>query len=324
MSNLQPPRSSVALGGLMAALAVVFGMLSQLLPLFFGLLAPLPLALAAIWLSTGTAIVSGVAATLVIGILLGPLTGLSFLCRTVFLGLISGILVKKRQCFAVIFTGSTLALVIGTAILLLLQMGLMGIPLPSFSALENDMFATAESMNLYSMMADSGMNATQAEAYFKQVVHVMVQLAPAIYVLLFALEAGAVLLLLHLLCRRLQTEAQVPVPDWKAILMPPAVLVPFLLAWMVLLADRYIDNQVLWIVAANVMVIGAVGMALDGFSYVMARLKFSEKPLITQFLYLALVLLMGVYLIVVCAVIGVFDSIADYRQLRSQKGAKPQ
>lgn len=65
-------------------------------------------------------------------------------------------------------------------------------------------------------------------------------------------------------------------------------------------------------------------MALDGFSYVIARLNFSEKPLITQFLYIALVLLMGGYLIVVCVVLGVFDSIADYRHLRSQKGAKPQ
>lgn len=324
MSNLQPPRSPVALGGMMAALAVAFGLLSQLLPIFFGLLAPLPLALAAIWLPTGMAVLSAVAATLVLGMLLGPLAGLSFLCQTAIFGLVCGLLVKAWKRYAVIFSGATLALVLGTGLMLLLQLWLTGAALPTFSALENEMLASAESMDLFNAMATSSMTAAEAQTMFTQLVHTMVQLAPAIYVLIFALETGVVLLLLYLLCRRLHTEVQVPALHWKTILMPPAVLVPFLLAWIALLAERYFDNQVLWIVAANVMVIGAAGMALDGFSYVIARLNFSEKPLITQFLYIALVLLMGGYLIVVCVVLGVFDSIADYRHLRSQKGAKPQ
>lgn len=43
-----------------------------------------------------------------------------------------------------------------------------------------------------------------------------------------------------------------------------------------------------------------------------------------QLIYLMLAFLMGWYLIVVFVVIGVFDSIADYRQLRSQKGDNTQ
>lgn len=270
------------------------------------------------------AVLSAVAATLVLGMLLGPLAGLSFLCQTAIFGLVCGLLVKARKRYAVIFSGATLALVLGTGLMLLLQLWLTGAALPTFSALENEMLASAESMDLFNAMATSSMTAAEAQTMFTQLVHTMVQLAPAIYVLIFALETGVVLLLLYLLCRRLHTEVQVPALHWKTILMPPAVLVPFLLAWIALLAERYFDNQVLWIVAANVMVIGAAGMALDGFSFVIARLNFSEKPLITQFLYIALVLLMGGYLIVVCVVLGVFDSIADYRHLRSQKGAKPQ
>ena len=65
-------------------------------------------------------------------------------------------------------------------------------------------------------------------------------------------------------------------------------------------------------------------MAMDGFSYCLAKLKFTEKPFMVQLLYLMLALLMGWYLIVVFAVIGVFDSIADYRHLRSQKGEHTQ
>ena len=65
-------------------------------------------------------------------------------------------------------------------------------------------------------------------------------------------------------------------------------------------------------------------MAMDGFSYCLAKLKFKEKPFMIQLIYLMLAFLMGWYLIVVFVVIGVFDSIADYRQLRSQKGDNTQ
>ena len=180
MSNLQPPRSPVALGGMMAALAVAFGLLSQLLPIFFGLLAPLPLALAAIWLPTGMAVLSAVAATLVLGMLLGPLAGLSFLCQTAIFGLVCGLLVKARKRYAVIFSGATLALVLGTGLMLLLQLWLTGAALPTFSALENEMLASAESMDLFNAMATSSMTAAEAQTMFTQLVHTMVQLAPAI------------------------------------------------------------------------------------------------------------------------------------------------
>lgn len=65
-------------------------------------------------------------------------------------------------------------------------------------------------------------------------------------------------------------------------------------------------------------------MVLDGLSYILDRLKFSEKPPVTQCLFILLALLMGWYLIAACAIIGVFDSIADYRHLRSQKGEESQ
>lgn len=49
MSRPQPTQSPVALGGMLAALAVAFAAMSQFLPLFFGLVAPLPIAVAVLW-----------------------------------------------------------------------------------------------------------------------------------------------------------------------------------------------------------------------------------------------------------------------------------
>ena len=324
MSNWQPRRSPVALGGLMAALAAVFGMMSQLLPFFFDVLAPLPLALAAILLSRSVAVAAAVAASLLLGMLTGPLAGLGFFLRTAIVGVVCGWFVQARRRYAVIFCGTTLAQVIGSSLWLAVMVVLMGVPLPSVSAMEENLFASAERMNLYATLAESGMDATQAEAMFANAVHTVVRLTPAIYVLFFACLSGVILFLLHLLCRRLRTPVQVPAPRWKAILMPPAVLVPVLFAWVALLLERHFANPLLWIFAANVMVIGAAGMVLDGLSYILDRLKFSEKPPVTQCLFILLALLMGWYLIAACAIIGVFDSIADYRHLRSQKGEESQ
>lgn len=328
MSQHQPQRSPVAIGGLMAALAAVCGFMSQLLPFFFGFLAPLPLALAAIWLSRPMALACGVCSALLVGIFMGPLAGVSFFLRSVFLGLVIGSLVKGKRRYGVPFAAATLAQALGTVLYLALTMLISGTGATFFQqfagGLEEEMLSAADEMDLFNTMATSGLSAAEAEQTFTRVVHLTVQLTPAIYVLMYAALSAVVLLLLHALCLRLRAEVQVNPPRWQEILMPPAVLVPFLVAWILLLVERHLDNPVLWIVCANVMVIGAACMAMDGFSYCLAKLKFTEKPFMIQLIYLMLAFLMGWYLIVVFVVIGVFDSIADYRQLRSQKGDNTQ
>lgn len=325
--NLQ--RSPAATGGILAALTVAFGLLAQALPFVFSFLAPMPLALAGILLPFGMATLSGAASALILGMFLGPLAGVGFLLRTVIFGLACGMLVRAGKRFGVIFAGATLAQIVGTLLYLLVQLALMGFKwqefLRTFTGLEDELLKSADEMDLYSAVAASGgMDVTAAKQAFASTVHVMVQLTPAIYVLLYAGLSAVVLLLLHALCLRLGTPQQVASPVWQKIIMPPAVLVAFLAAWVLLLVERHFDNQVLWIVAANVMVIGAACMAVGGFSYCLAKLKITEKPFMMQILVLLLVLLMGWYLIVVFAALGVFDSIVDYRHLRSGKGESSQ
>lgn len=327
--RIDPGRAPVAIGGMLAALGAAFGLLAQVLPIVFSFLAPLPLALAALLLPSSFAVLSGVASALVVGIFLGPMTGVGFFLRTVLLGLACGFLVRAGKRFGVVFVGATLAQIVGSLLYLLVQLALMGFNwqsfLRTFTGMEDELLKSAEQMDLYNTLAtSSGMDAAQAKAAFTSTVHTMVQMTPAMYVLLYAALTGIVLLLLQALCLRLHTVKQVAAPHWRSILMPPAVVVLFIIAWMALLAERHFDNQVLWIVAANVMVIGAACMAVGGLSYCLDKLKITEKPFMTQLLVLLLVLFMGVYLIVVLAVIGVFDSICDYRHLRSGKGESSQ
>lgn len=325
MNDLGPQRSPVALGGMLAALAVVLGMAGRFLPLVGDIFAPLPLALAGLLLPAGWAALCGVAATLVLGTFLGLVSGAAFFLQTVCHALLCGILVRRGWRFGALFAAVTAAKVGGGAFNLGLQLLLTGngpgMLWQSVTALEEEMLTAADTTGVYAQLAAAGsMTAAEVQTLFAQTVHIIVQLSPAIYTLIDTFWAALMLWLFASLCRRIGTPVQVAVPQWRTLIMPPAVLVPFLAAWILLLVERHFDDQVLWIVAANVMVIGAACMVVDGFSYTLARLRFSERPLMWQFIYVLIAVMLGWYLIVVFAVIGVFDCIADYRGLRTPKG----
>ncbi len=328
MSHPQPNRSPVALGGMLAALSVVFAFMSQFLPMFFGMVAPLPLAVAVLMVSVRYAVMITVVASLLVGILLGPLAGVGFACQSAIMGVVVGKLVKDKRTYGTVFIGGTLAQAGGMALFMLVQLALMGFDWGSFfqtfTEMEKEMVASAQSLGVFDTIAQSGgISAVEAEASFKHTTHLLVQMLPSIYMVLFAVMTALHLWLLHWVVKRMNLAPNVDKPQWKTIIMPTWILVPFLGAWIALLANRYIDNHLLWIIAVNVMVIGAACMVVDGFSYTITKLKFSEATPFMKMLYILLALFIGIYLIVIFAIFGVFDCISDFRHLRTtQKGAK--
>ncbi len=329
MSRPQPTQSPVALGGMLAALAVAFAAMSQFLPLFFGLVAPLPIAVAVLLVSVRFAVLVTVVASVLVAILLGgPLAGLGFACQSALMGIVGGALVKQKRHYGSVFLFVTVTQAVGMGLYLLIQLALMGFDFGAFSqtylTMEKDMIASAESMGVFETVAQtSGITAMEAEQSFKHTTHLLMQMLPSIYMVLFAVMTALHLWLLHWVCKRMNITPNVEHPNMKSIIMPTWVLIPFLGAGIALLANRYIDIPLLWIVAVNVMVIGAACMVVDGFSYTIAKLKFSEASPLMKFLYVMLAFFMGIYLIVVLAIFGVFDCISDFRHLRTtQKGAK--
>lgn len=324
MSTPSPNRSPVALGGLLAGLSVAFAMLSQMMPMLFGFVAALPLAMAVILLSPRDGILIAIVTAILEGVLLGPLVGIAFFCQYSLMGLVSGWLVKKGKSYASNFVATTLSQIVGMALLLFSQFALMGFKVTEFVnthlQIEDELLANAESMGLYDSMAQTGsMSAGQAEILFQQVIHTLVQLMPSIYVVLFAALTGIHLYFLHWLCLRMGTTVNVPAPRLKKIIMPAWTLVPFLLAWVVLLLHNHFTSPLLWMLAVNVMVVGAAGMAVDGFSYIVVRIKFSEASFLWKMLYIMLAIFMSWYLIIFFALVGTFDCISDFRHLREQE-----
>lgn len=235
MNSLRPQGSPVAFGGMMAALAVVLGLVGQLLPLFGALLAPLPLALCALVLPLGQAAVSGVAAAFVVGMLTGLVNGVQFAFSTVLFSVVLGALVRARKGYGTCFAGAALAKVTGAGLAFGAQILLAGVDLQTvwraFSSLEEDMLQTAEQAGVYESLAASGtMTAAEVQDLFVRTVHVVLELSPAIYVLRDAALVGAVMLVLHAFCSRLPLFVQVPVPQWRRMIMPPAWTAGFILA----------------------------------------------------------------------------------------------
>ena len=324
MSTPSPNRSPVALGGLLAGLSVAFAMMSQAMPLIFGFLAALPLAMAVILLSPRDGILIAAVTAILEGVLLGPMIAVAFFCQYSLMGLVSGWLVKKGKSYASNFVATTLSQIVGVAVLLFTQFAVMGFNVTEFVNthlhIEDEMLANAESMGLYDSMAQAGGTSVgQAELMFQQIIHTLVQILPSIYVVLFAVLTGIHLYFLHWLCNRMRTSVNVPAPKLKKIIMPIWTLVPFLLSWIVLLLHNHFTSPALWRIAVNVMIVAAAGMAVDGFSYIVVRIKFSEASFMWKMLYIMLAIFLSWYLIIFFALVGTFDCISDFRHLREPK-----
>ena len=322
MSRPQPNRSPVAIGGMLAAVAVIFALLSQFLPMIFGLFAPLPMVIAVVMLDFKFSVLVSAAASILMAVLLGPVSGLSFFFQYALVGSLMGAFIKAGKNYSTIFLGATVAQAVGFGLFMLAQFALMGFDASAFSnqfmSIEGEMLKNAEKTGLYATLAaSSGITASEAELLFRQTLEMVVKLMPSIYCLIFAATAAVSLWMSDYVLKRMQLGVRVNPPQWRSIIMPTWVTAIFIASWIMLLVNnRILDNPLLWIVAVNVMVVGVACMEVDGLSYCLAKLKLSEKSFMWQMFYVMLVLFMGVYIIFVLAFLGVFDAIMDFRHLR--------
>ncbi|MDO4281432.1 MAG: DUF2232 domain-containing protein [Peptococcaceae bacterium] len=304
------------------ALSVIFAISSQAMPLF-GLVAPLPSAMAALSLSLGNAVAVGVITAILEAIAYTPLAGVQYFCQFALVGIVVGWMVTQHKRYGQIFGGAMLAQIGGMVVNMASQLAFSGFNVAAFLAtytnLENTLMDNAKEMNVFTAMATQGISASEAEASFRQTLHTFIQVIPAVYFVLFGIMAGILIFLVRWVCRSTRKPYVVPSPSWESIIVPVWVIVPFILAWVLILANRFINNEVLWICALNVMVIGAACMAVDGFSYIIARLKLRQRSQIWQLAFLLLAFLMSWYLIIFFALVGIFDAIVDYRHLRHQE-----
>lgn len=322
MSRPLPNRSPVAIGGMLAAVAIIFALLSQFLPMIFGLFAPLPMVIAVVMLDFKFSVLVAAAASILVAVLLGPVSGLSFFFQYALVGSLMGAFIKAGKNYSTIFLGATVAQAVGFGLFMLAQFALMGFDASAFSnqfmSIEGEMLKNAEETGLYATLAaSSGITASEAELLFRQTLEMVVKLMPSIYCLIFAATAAVSLWLSDYVLKRMQLGVRVNPPQWRSIIMPTWVTAIFIASWIMLLVNnRILDNPLLWIVAVNVMVVGVACMEVDGLSYCLAKLKLSKKSFMWQMFYVMLVLFMGVYIIFVLAFLGVFDAIMDFRHLR--------
>lgn len=328
MTNQQPKRSPVALLGMLTAVAVVLAFLAQIVPILFGFAAPLPMIVAVIMFGFKQSMLVAAASSILVAVLLGPISGVSFFCQYALVGSLCGAFVKAKKSYGTTFLATTLAQALGMGLLALVQLALMGFDVAAFAqtylSFESEMLKNAQETGLYATMAaGSGMSAAEAKLIFKQSLTMVMQVMPSLFALFFAATSAIVLWLSDKLCVGMRLDVRPQAPKWHDIIMPYWVTAIFIASWVALLLNnRFLDNQLLWIVAVNVMVIGVACMALDGLSYVLAKLKLSEKSMLWQLFYLMFALFMGVYLIFVLAFFGIFDAIMDFRHLRDKgKGA---
>lgn len=322
MSKQFDHQSPVAFGGMMVALSILLAAGTKIFPVLIGAFAAIPLALAAFRLSLRNSIITGVAACILIGIFFGPLFGAAFLFEYAILGVFTGYAIQRNWTFSRIFLIAWGLQCIGMLAFLGIQIVIAGFQIDSvlqpFMNMEDDMMRTAKDMGLFERLQTTAISADTIEKMFAQSVQFFMRVLPAVYVCLMAVGVALHLLFFQVLCVRLHIPVEVKMPPYDQTIMPVQILVPFVFCWLALLLHQYIDDDILWIVALNGMVICVGCMCVGGLSLILNNIHWRKLAAPFRMLYFIVFFFMGQYFLIVATVVGVFDTILDFRHLRMQ------
>lgn len=322
MSQRFEERPPVAFGGMMVALSVLLAAGTKIFPILIGFFAAIPLALAGLHLSTRDSLVSAAAATLLVGLFFGPFFGLAFLFQYAILGVFTGLAVKKQWTFRHLFLVAWVIQCIGMLVFLGIQFAIAGFDLTAtlkpYLNMENEMIAIAKEMHLFERMQTTKMDAYTIETLFRQSMQFFMKILPAAYAGLTAVMVAVHLFLFRVVCKRLRLGNGLATPAYDQVIMPVTLLIPLIGCWIILLAKEIFPSEILWLVALNGMVICIGGMGIGGLSLILHNIRWRALAMPFKMVYALIFFLMGQYLLVVAAFIGIFDTILDFRHLRTQ------
>lgn len=311
-------RNPVVTGGMMAAVSVAVYMLGILVPGLASLLGALPMAVCAMMIPLPAAMVSAVAAGLVIGFFLGPMTGMTFVCEFGLMGIYTGWAAAEGKRWFSIFIGGTLFAAAGMLLMLVARFAVMGFDvqafLGTFTDMRNEMMETVRASGLLEQMANQQQSAEMLENTLSQVMQTLLELTPSLYLVVLAAITLIHLWLLKWLSGRLRMPVVYALPRIDSFSAPAWMLVPFFLAWVGILVNNNLPFYPLWLAVINVMVICAATFAAGGLSWVFRAVRWFQRPPAMRLLVLLAMLMTLQYVLIGAAAVGVVDTILQLRR----------
>lgn len=321
MKPFNQHHSPVVMGGMIVALSVCLALINRIMPYFFTLFMALPLALGAIMMKPKAALTAAIAATLLCGMLLGPLYAVTFFCSYAMLGVYTGWASKKGVAFGKMVLVASLLQVLGMFIMFGVQLAIMGFDVPKFVQTvfgsSDELYDFAKASALYDYLQSSTTMSTQAlDHMLWQISHTMFMLIPSLYLLTILVSVLFHVSFLWLLCKRLSIAVSMQLPPIDRMQMPVWLLVPTLSAWGLVLLNRYVHIEWLWAIAINLLCLSAVTFAAGGYSFFAAKSRLYHMRPFKRLLIMLVLLFFFQYSLPILALVGIFDTILDYRHLR--------
>lgn len=254
-------------GALLAAISVILSLFTIYFPIlgsFTSLFLPVPIIILGLRHSIGTSILSAVVASIVVGMISGPVQGITVLLGVGLIGVAMGWALGKDMSAAKIMLIGTGASLISKIALIFLTMTVMGI-----NPLQEEIVAMRESLEyvtgLYSKMGMDPAALDKLTKSFGSMLDLLVITFPAILLLASAMDTFMCYYMTKLVLGRLGQKIKdlTPFYLWRL----PDYTIPVALGGVLMgLLENYWPVKVLGTVSANIVAISLFCFWIQGFA----------------------------------------------------------
>ena len=313
--------NALTTGAIMAALVVIFGLMS-LLPVIGSvalLIAAVPLSVMCVRYGLKGSVLSGITAAVLIGLLGGITSALTAVLRILPLGIIAGIMLKKRKNAMLTFMVAAVTAALGVLATFLVNMWLMGISLAEISQTIfmpfEDIVAIYDSMGLIAVFEAQGMDLSALESIYEQMVNFFTTLLPVMVLFIGALIGGIHCLVSITLSKRLGFKMR-KFPRFSKWYLPTWSIYGLILALLALVCKDYLPYPWLDKLVLNLLFFYMIILYIIGLAVIAHLLNIHKQSKGMKALWVAGVIFVSLSnFSLLIALLGAFDILLDFRHI---------
>lgn len=311
----------MAEGAIMAGLATIFMLIGNLpfIGIFILLFCSVPITVATVRHGSLAGGMAAILATLLIALLMGPISAVSGGLQYMLLGWVFGYMLYHRKNGSKTIQAGVLTASLAALVMLLITIGLIGFTPEAIAAyLDNytsDMMELYQSTGMIDMMAQQGLSKAQVMELLQQSMHLILRIMPACLVIVRSLMAVITYFLTMQILKRL--KIRIPrIQNFQKWGLPAASVWGLIAVWALWLGSSYINVGWLDILALNVLLIYGALLFLDGLALSFYWFKFDQMSTAMKLVGVLFLLFFFTGFLIACILMGLADLLFDFRKLR--------
>jgi len=312
---------NLAEGVILAALAAIFLLAGNLpfIGLFVLLFSSIPVTIATVRNKPMVGALTAVLATLIVGLLFGPITAISGGLQYMLLGWVLGYMLYHHRSGSKTIQAGVITSALAAVAILLMSLALMGFTPDAIAAglesYKTEMLNMYQTTGMIDMMTQQGLSKTQVMDMLQQTMQMVINLMPAILIISRAVMAVITYFLTIQVLKKLRIR--VPrIQNFQKWGLPFAAVWGLIVVWALWLAADYINIGWLNILALNCMIIYGALLVLDGFALTCYWFKLDQMSTGMKLVCALFVLFFFTGFLIACVLTGLADLLFDFRKLR--------